>query len=77
MALELAFVAAGRFDGVVQIGRSAVQDFASGVLLIKEAGGNATGIDGGDPWRSDLTVGGSSRTYEDLVAALKDMRAVE
>jgi myo-inositol-1(or 4)-monophosphatase len=39
IALELAYVAVGIFDGLVQIGGSPVQDFAAGVLLIREAGG--------------------------------------
>ena len=46
-ALDLAWVAAGRFDGYWERGLSA-WDIAAGVLLVTEAGGKVTGIDGGD-----------------------------
>jgi fructose-1,6-bisphosphatase/inositol monophosphatase family enzyme len=40
IALGLAHVAAGIFDGFVQFGGSPVQDFAAGTLLVREAGGS-------------------------------------
>lgn len=46
-ALELAFVAAGRLDGVYAANLSA-WDLAAGVLLIREAGGIVTDFDGKD-----------------------------
>ena len=46
-ALDLAWVAAGRFDGYWERGLSA-WDIAAGVLLVTEAGGKVTGVDGGD-----------------------------
>ena len=46
-ALDLAWVAAGRFDGYWERGLQA-WDVASGVLLVTEAGGKVTGVDGGD-----------------------------
>jgi hypothetical protein len=51
IALELAHVAAGDYDGFVQIGGSPVQDFAAGALLIREAGGVITTIDSSDKVR--------------------------
>jgi myo-inositol-1(or 4)-monophosphatase len=48
-ALNLAYLAAGRFDGFWERGVQA-WDIAAGVLLIKEAGGKVTDINGG-PWR--------------------------
>lgn len=71
IALALAYVAEGSFDGFVQIGGSPVQDFAAGALLIREAGGLATGLDGClDVWRSDVVVAGTRQTHRDLRAAL-------
>jgi myo-inositol-1(or 4)-monophosphatase len=46
-ALDLAWVAAGRFDGFWEYGLS-VWDIAAGVLLVREAGGAVTDLDGGD-----------------------------
>ncbi|HYE00583.1 MAG TPA: inositol monophosphatase family protein [Alphaproteobacteria bacterium] len=45
-ALDLAYVAAGRFDGFWERDLNA-WDVAAGVLLVQEAGGFATEIDGG------------------------------
>jgi myo-inositol-1(or 4)-monophosphatase len=71
IALELAYVAAGVFDGLVQIGGSPVQDFAAGVLLIREAGGLVTGLDGCvDVWLSDVVVAGTPQTHHDLCDVL-------
>lgn len=60
IALELACVATGVFDGLVQVGGSPVQDFAAGILLIREAGGLVRGLDGReDVWHSDMVVAGT------------------
>ncbi len=45
-ALDLAFVAAGRFDGFWETGLNA-WDVAAGVILVREAGGYVTEIGGG------------------------------
>ena len=45
-ALDLAYVAAGRFDGFWEEGLSA-WDIAAGLLLVREAGGYVTELDGG------------------------------
>ncbi|MCT7667104.1 inositol monophosphatase family protein [Shinella kummerowiae] len=45
-ALDLAYVAAGRFDGFWQRDLAA-WDIAAGILLIREAGGYASDLDGG------------------------------
>ena len=48
-ALDLAYVAAGRYDGFWEIGLSP-WDVAAGILLVREAGGFVTELDGGtDP----------------------------
>lgn len=46
-ALDLAYVAAGRFDGFWEE-RLHPWDIAAGVLIVAEAGGRATGIDGNE-----------------------------
>jgi myo-inositol-1(or 4)-monophosphatase len=45
-ALDLAWVAAGRFDGFWERGLSS-WDVAAGAVLVREAGGQVTGLDGG------------------------------
>ncbi len=46
-ALDLAYTAAGVYDGFFEF-RLSPWDFAAGVLLIEEAGGRITDLDGGD-----------------------------
>jgi myo-inositol-1(or 4)-monophosphatase len=46
-ALDLAWVAAGRFDAVFERDLSA-WDMAAGLLMVREAGGYVTDLDGGD-----------------------------
>ena len=46
-ALDFAWVAAGRMDGFWELGLSQ-WDFAAGALLVKEAGGTVTDLNGGE-----------------------------
>jgi len=48
-ALDLAYVAAGRYDGFWELGLKA-HDVAAGALLVREAGGMVGGFDDGDDW---------------------------
>ncbi|MEM6263809.1 MAG: inositol monophosphatase family protein [Bacteroidota bacterium] len=48
-ALDLAFVAAGRFDGFFEYGLNP-WDLAAGALLVTEAGGTVTDFDGGNSY---------------------------
>jgi myo-inositol-1(or 4)-monophosphatase len=48
-SLDLAFVAAGRFDGFWELSLSP-HDVAAGVLLVREAGGLVSDLDGGADW---------------------------
>jgi myo-inositol-1(or 4)-monophosphatase len=48
-ALDLAYVAAGRFDGFWEL-HLAPHDVAAGALLVREAGGVVTDLDGGEDW---------------------------
>ncbi len=45
-SLDLAFVAAGRFDGFWEMGLSP-WDIAAGIIMVREAGGYVSDIDGG------------------------------
>lgn len=72
-ALDLAYVAAGRLDGI-WYQRLNIWDFAAGALLVKEAGGMTTSIDG-SPLATDdkgsvlATNGLIHKTLHGLVAA--------
>jgi myo-inositol-1(or 4)-monophosphatase len=47
-ALDLAFVAAGRFDGMVDDGIK-LHDYAAGLCIVREAGGTVTDFEGREP----------------------------
>jgi myo-inositol-1(or 4)-monophosphatase len=68
--LALAYVAGGLLDGFVQFGGSQAQDLAAGILLIREAGGKVSGLDGReDAWNSSVVIAGAPEVYEDLNSA--------
>jgi myo-inositol-1(or 4)-monophosphatase len=58
-ALDLAWVAAGRFDGFWERGLSQ-WDLAAGFVLVQEAGGAVIGLDKSDPRKGDLVAGNPS-----------------
>jgi myo-inositol-1(or 4)-monophosphatase len=67
IALALAYVAGGRFDGFVQLGGSLAQDSAAGTLLVREAGGKISGLGSHSVvWNSDVMLAGAPLTFEDL-----------
>lgn len=67
-ALDLAYTAAGIFDGFFEFGLSP-WDTAAGALLITEAGGCVTDFDGGDTWRKRGNVlAGSPGVHTALLA---------
>lgn len=59
-SLDLAYVAAGRFDGFWERGLSA-WDVAAGAVLVREAGGFVTEIDGGDFLKTGAIVAANER----------------
>ncbi len=72
-ALDLAYVAAGRLDGI-WYQRLNIWDFAAGALIVKEAGGMVTAIDGTPLARDDkgsvlATNGAIHKTMHGLVSA--------
>jgi myo-inositol-1(or 4)-monophosphatase len=74
-ALDLAYVACGRFDGFWE-GRLKPWDLAPGILLVREAGGIATDLDGGDRVmeRGEVCAAGSP-LHPALLAVLVEARA--
>jgi myo-inositol-1(or 4)-monophosphatase len=56
-ALDLAWTAAGRYDGYWELGIKP-WDMAAGLVMVREAGGFATDPEGGDAWpRGDVVAG--------------------
>lgn len=63
-ALDLAYVAAGMLDGTWQRGPQA-WDFAAGIILIREAGGFATALDGSrDMFNSQSIIAGNEHIHK-------------
>jgi len=69
-SLDLAWVAAGVFDGYLELNLS-VWDVAAGALLVEEAGGVVTDWDGGSGYLSGNIVAGSPETHRVLLDAAR------
>jgi myo-inositol-1(or 4)-monophosphatase len=70
-ALDMAWLAAGRFDGFWERNLSS-WDLAGGLVLLREAGGFATDIDGGDAiLEKGSIVAGNEEIQRALLALLK------
>jgi myo-inositol-1(or 4)-monophosphatase len=73
-ALDLAWVAAGRFDAFWERDLSP-WDMAAGILLVREAGGFATDLDGGDsPLTRRQVIAGNEFLHKTLLQLLKESR---
>ena len=72
--IDLAYVACGRFDAFWELQLGA-WDVAAGSLLVEEAGGTVTGIDGG-PLDVDAPtlVASNGLVHHDVLRVLKDVR---
>ena len=57
-ALDLAWTAAGRYDGYWELGIKP-WDMAAGLVMVREAGGFVTDPEGGDAWPSGDVVAGN------------------
>ena len=68
-ALDLAWVAAGRFDGYWELGIKP-WDIAAGMLLVREAGGYATDAGDGDPRDTAAIVAANPHLHAKLRAAV-------
>ncbi len=72
-ALDLAYVACGRFDGFFEMGLSP-WDVAAGSLLITEAGGLIGDFHGEPDYLfSERVVAGSPKVFAAMIALLRDM----
>ncbi|HEY7297790.1 MAG TPA: inositol monophosphatase family protein [Xanthobacteraceae bacterium] len=70
-ALDLAWVAAGRLDGYWERNISP-WDVAAGMVLVREAGGFVTDLDGGEAsCRTSDVVAGNEAIHRELMRALK------
>jgi len=71
-ALDLAYVAAGRYDGFWEFGLSP-WDLAAGIVIIREAGGYISEIDGGhEMLRSGNVLAANNHLHLPLGAMIKD-----
>jgi myo-inositol-1(or 4)-monophosphatase len=72
--LDLAYVACGRFDAFWEL-RLGAWDVAAGAVLVEEAGGRITGIDGK---RLDVNaptlVASNGRVHDEMLAILAELR---
>ena len=70
-ALDLAWVAHGRFDGYWELGIKP-WDIAAGELLVREAGGYATDVGSGDPLATGNIVAGNTHLHAKLRATVAE-----
>jgi myo-inositol-1(or 4)-monophosphatase len=74
-ALDLAWVAAGRFDAYWERDL-APWDMAAGILMVREAGGFATDLDGEDGiFAKKQIIAGNEYLHKDLLQALKEAKS--
>jgi myo-inositol-1(or 4)-monophosphatase len=69
-ALDLAYVAAGRFDGYWDRGLGS-WDIAAGAVLVREAGGFAREIDGKDFMTTGSVIAANDKLFPQLQKLLK------
>ena len=74
-ALDLCYVAAGRFDGFWEQ-QLKPWDVAAGALIVEEAGGRVTGMDGSpfDPAAAHL-VASNERVHDEILAVIQTVHA--
>nr|WP_084623330.1 inositol monophosphatase family protein [Acidisphaera rubrifaciens] len=70
-SLDLAWVAAGRYDGFWELGLKP-WDISAGLLIVREAGGYATDPAGGDPRASGDVVAGNPHIHPKLCEMVSD-----
>jgi len=73
-SLDLAWVAAGRFDGFWELGLRP-WDIAAGILMVREAGGFVTDAAGHDPMSSGDVVAGNATLHPVLRDVVADILA--
>lgn len=73
-ALDLAYVAAGRFDGFWERGLKP-WDIAAGIVLVREAGGAVDEIDGGDVLQTGSILASNDHLQDELQKRLRKSKA--
>ncbi|MPR32945.1 inositol monophosphatase family protein [Salmonirosea aquatica] len=71
-AVDLAYVAAGRFEGFYEYNLNS-WDMAAGVLLIQEAGGKVTDFSGGDNYLFGGDIVAGCAVHDELLAVIKEI----
>ena len=72
--LDLAYVACGRFDGFWEL-RLGAWDVAAGAVLVEEAGGRITGVDGGTlDVDAPTLLATNGRIHEEMLRTLGEIR---
>lgn len=71
-SLDLAAVAAGRFDGYWERNLSP-WDMAAGIVMVREAGGTVDDMRGGDPLKTGDIVCGNETVHAELAKILKPL----
>ena len=69
-ALDLAYVAAGLYDGFFEYNLNS-WDMAAGVLMVEEAGGKVTDFSGGDNYLFGGDIVAGSQAHTELLAEIK------
>ena len=70
-ALDLAYVAAGRMDGFWEMGLSK-WDIAAGIVLVREAGGFVSDLNGGERfWENGDVVAANAKCFKSLIQKIK------
>lgn len=73
-ALDVAYVAAGRLDGFWEY-KLGSWDIAAAVLLVREAGGRTSGMDGAPfqllPWQHNRLVASNGRIHDEMIELLQ------
>lgn len=75
-ALDVAYVAAGRLDGFWEY-KLGSWDIAAAVLLVQEAGGRTSGMDGLPfhllPWEHNALIASNGQIHEEMIAILAEI----
>jgi myo-inositol-1(or 4)-monophosphatase len=75
-AIDLAYVACGRFDAYWEL-RLGAWDVAAGAVLVEEAGGRVTGIDGHAlDVDAPTLLASNGLIHDEMLAALREIRGV-
>lgn len=74
MGINYCAVASGKVDGIIAMTKDSFPEFA-GALIIQEAGGKFTNIDGQSDLNSTdrIFIGGNTKIYDDLLPLVREV----